>query len=123
MKIPAWGLTNRSKNACWVVADTLENPGAPGSGRNMGNLVQTIAHEVGHIVIEYGHPDQKDDPGPAPLLGTDHKQRLMHSGDGLGSGTVGNAVWQAARGTRLVKGEWDAAEKWMKKVIDGEGDQ
>jgi hypothetical protein len=77
----AWGITNRSVNACWVVADTLENPADPESGRDIGELSQTIAHEIGHILTDYGHPDQNS--GPSPLPGTDRRQRLLFSGEGL----------------------------------------
>ena len=106
----AWGLTNRSQNACWVVADTFANPADPSSGRNIAELLQTIAHEIGHVLTGYGHPDEEG--GSSPLKGTDRKQRLMHSGDGL-TKKVADTYLRMARGHRLVKKEWDAAEEWL----------
>jgi hypothetical protein len=68
--------------------------------------MRTTAHEMGHLIIKYGHPD--DGAGAAPLPGTDHNERLMRSG---GSKAI-------LRGNRLVKGEWDEAEVWLSKLPD-----
>ena len=84
----------------------------------MKRFMQTTAtaHEIGHLLVGYGHPDARGpnaDKGLNPLPSTDHKQRLMHSGEGLGF-AVGTTVVDGLRGHRLVKGEWDEAEKWLK---------
>jgi hypothetical protein len=68
------------------------------------SVIETIAHEIGHVMIGDGHPDQN--AGAAPLKGVDLTQRLMHS----------TAVVMGAR--QLVKAEWDAAETWLKSNID-----
>lgn len=66
-------------------------------------LLDTIAHEIGHVFVGEGHPDQDASPGPAPLPGTKHSCRLMCSGPNSdGSSRV------------LVKAEWDEAEEWLK---------
>jgi hypothetical protein len=63
-----------------------------------------IAHEIGHILIGEGHPDQND--GYAPLEGTDRSQRLMNSG------------YSNVPGAKLlVKTEWDRAEIWLKAAL------
>lgn len=84
-------------NACWIVGDPLEN-------REMSKLLQTIAHEIGHVFVGYGHPDIRAG-GPSPLPGTRHPERLMVSGKGC----------QILRGHLLVKREWDEAEVWMRR--------
>ncbi len=82
----------------------------------MTELAQTVAHEIGHILVGYGHPDEEK--GPAPLHGTDRKLRIMHSGDGLGEITVDGLPRKPFRGNHLVEGEWDAAEAWLKNEED-----
>lgn len=71
-------------------------------------VTNTITHEIGHIICGLGHPDQ--DSGPAPLPGTNHRERLMVSG------LPGKII----SGTRLVKGEWDEAEAWFKNRPNGD---
>lgn len=92
-------------NACWVLGDALTDP-QTGAPRTPGKLFETIVHEVGHVLVGYGHPNDND--GPAPLPGTDHTRRLMVSGSGF----------KLLRGHLLVKEEWDAAEKWLVPNID-----
>lgn len=87
-------------NACWIVGDPLVGgygPFTPERAR------KTAAHEIGHVLIGLGHPD--DGSGPAPLPGTNHSKRLM------ASGAFRN------RGNFLVKAEWDKAEKWLYQNI------
>jgi hypothetical protein len=67
--------------------------------------MSTIAHEIGHVLVGEGHPNQPRTPGPARLPGTDHSKRLM------ASGAFRN------RGNLLVKAEWDKAEKWLFKFV------
>jgi hypothetical protein len=77
------------------------------------NQMHTIAHEIGHLMVGPGHPDQwmallPDLGGPAPLqsIPAHHPSRLMHSNSGTG--------------TLLVKGEWDRAEIWLSKRPNGD---
>jgi hypothetical protein len=108
----------RIANSCWVVGDTLANPSVPGSGRTYDEVLQTVAHEIGHVLVDYGHPD--DGGGHAPLPRTDHRERLMHSGSGLGGPIIIGIRLQQARGHRLVKQEWDEAEQWLKTRPNGD---
>ena len=97
--INAYGLTIRDQRTCWILGSKF------GKNRNKPYLLDTIAHEVGHVFVGDGHPDRND--GPAPLPGTRHICRLMCSGPNSdGSSRL------------LVKGEWDEAEKWLKAQID-----
>jgi len=93
-------------NACWIVGDALGD-------RTLAKLYQTVAHEIGHILVGYGHPDatRADLRGPAELPGTNHSTRLM-----CGSNASG-----LLRGHMLVKEEWDEAEKWLQETERGGG--
>jgi hypothetical protein len=99
----AYGIANRAAATCWVW-------GTQGF-RNVDAAFQnhTIAHEVGHILTDYGHPD--DWHGTTRVLGSDFRKRLMASGNVRG-----------VQGTLLVKSEWDQAERWMKVEIDKENE-
>ncbi|MEO5914248.1 MAG: hypothetical protein ABIS50_08450 [Luteolibacter sp.] len=85
------------------------------------DLKDTIAHEIGHIILGAGHPDEYKKPytysdgsvstaggGVAPLQGADPVSRLMCSG-----------YKRRRDGTSrlLVKGEWDKADKWLDENI------
>jgi hypothetical protein len=101
--IDAYGITDRENAICWVLGSKF------GKNRNKPFLLDTIAHEIGHVLVGKGHPDSqsKPDQGPAPLPGTQHICRLMCSGPNAnGSSRL------------LVKREWDEAEKWLKKQED-----
>lgn len=87
-------------NACWVVGNDL-------NGRDSGQLYETIAHEIGHVLVGYGHPDKGS--GPAPLPSTSHYHRLMCTSRGTGG---------LVREKLLVKGEWDKAEDWLANEVD-----
>lgn len=71
--------------------------------KDLKSHMHTIAHEVGHLIVGPGHPDEPEETnrGLAALIGTDHSHRLMVSGK------------QESRrdklGLQLVKTEWDAA--------------
>lgn len=73
--------------------------------------IHTITHECGHCIVGDGHPDQEG--GPAPLKGllpaSAVSERVMVSG---------NNVRRPNHGRRFVKGEWDMAEIWLKRIID-----
>jgi hypothetical protein len=68
-------------------------------------------HEIGHIFFGGGHPDFGD--GRAPLPGTRHSRRLMHSG------TTGGFK----PGVLTVKGEWDRAEVDVQALLNKRTDQ
>ncbi len=70
--------------------------------------MDTIAHEVGHMLFGEGHPDKHEGPAPLPNAPT-VLLRLMASGQDL-KPSDGSA--------RLtVKGEWDKAKEWFDKEI------
>lgn len=71
-----------------------------------GLAMRALAHEIGHIMVGAGHPDQF--AGPAVLRGPDHTKRLMCSGNF--STHTGSCL--------LVKREWDMAEEWLTAVPD-----
>jgi len=75
-------------------------------------VLEVIAHEIGHVIVGDGHPDQGG--GPAPLLGTARVERLMYS-DLDGKIQVG-----ALNKNLIVKKEWDAAEEWLKNRPNGD---
>ena len=111
----AFGIASRETRTCWVIGSFVsrmdgENalPYDPGTGH-----MHTIAHEIGHILVGPGHPDEKEGPGPAELVGTNRKERLMASGSATGSSSV------YMHGKVLVKGEWDAADGWMTQEENG----
>jgi hypothetical protein len=80
--------------------------------RGAEHLKWTIAHEIGHIFVGKGHPGLEEG-GPAPLPGTDHRQRLMAGGKIVPLGGIRS-------GKLLVKAEWDAAEAWLEANIKDE---
>lgn len=76
-------------------------------------VLNTVAHEIGHIMIGTGHPDETDSRegyGPARLQGTEalYPHRLMYSQP------------SAILGIQLVKAEWDKIEAWL-KIEEGKG--
>lgn len=97
------GTTGTPGPTCWILGEV--------SGKQNGHSAQldTICHEMGHIFTDYGHPDQRQNPGPAQLKGTERQVslRLMCSG---GKSTVNSRL--------LVKGEWDRADAWLAEKID-----
>jgi hypothetical protein len=101
------GYADVVRREAWVSDFRLDNPpvGMGEQEQRQYEILQknTIAHEIGHVIVGEGHPNQS--AGPAPLPGTAHLDRLMLSGG------VSSNQW--APGTRLVKGEWDAAEVWL----------
>jgi hypothetical protein len=91
--IPSKGLTNIPNRIC-VIANGLRNTD--------GDFLDTIGHEIGHLLVGEGHPDLGDNRSPLP--GTNHGERLMRSGTKEKSG---NSLGL------LVKREWDSAEDWL----------
>jgi len=70
-------------------------------------FLHAAAHEIGHVMIGAGHPDEADLPGRASLSGADTDLRLMHSGHDY-----------HALNSQLVKTEWDWIERWLRKRED-----
>jgi hypothetical protein len=96
-------------NCSWVVTN-------PNLQNAEDTICRTIAHEIGHIIIGPGHPDDVLDAiiqlpelagGRARLKGTDTTKRLMQS-----------HVRTSLKDVLLVKAEWDEAETWLKKFPD-----
>jgi hypothetical protein len=97
----AYGYSSIDNKTCWVMG--LQT----GSYNSKQKVLETVSHEIGHMFFGEGHPDSPDPlrRGKAPLVGTDHTKRLMHSANGSTSRLI-------------VKKEWDEAEKWLKSNID-----
>ena len=91
--LPSDGLTNIPSRTC-VIANGLLNTEA--------DFLDTIAHEIGHVLVGEGHPDLGNNLSPLP--GTIHGERLMRSGH---KKRIGNSLGL------LVKREWDSAENWL----------
>jgi Bacterial TSP3 repeat len=71
-------------------------------------IAHTIAHEIGHLLINEGHPDKGN--GVASLPGTELFKRLMVSG----------SMSDTYVSRDLVKGEWDKADENLNKLITGQ---
>jgi len=96
----AFGITSRENRACWIAG------GFAAERKGIDFMIETIAHEIGHVLVGYGHPN--DYTNQFTLPGTAHHKRLMRSG-GLNRPDSGHL---------LVKHEWDAAEEWLSQNID-----
>jgi len=96
------GLTNRNLHTCWVLGSSIVGY------RNEQDVLDTLGHEVGHVLVGYGHPseDPGEEKGLVPLPGTKHSLRLMCKGK---VSTTSSKI--------LVKGEWDEADRWIKGEI------
>jgi len=97
----AAGMTSRDQKTCWILGTKTI------STMSKQSVMETIGHEIGHVLVGYGHPNQESNSGKAPLPGTRHVDRLMCAGTSSNKGS-----------RLLVKGEWDEAEKWLKPNID-----
>ncbi|MDB6077446.1 MAG: hypothetical protein JWO82_1193 [Akkermansiaceae bacterium] len=103
------GLTNLEEHWVWLGMNHLS------SGTPIGKeqWMNTLAHEIGHVILGRGHPDDSGDiVGPASLPQTDRKPRLMCSGTFRHSGDPDRKS--------LVKAEWDKAEGWLIDNIDNQ---
>lgn len=102
------GLTRRPRAACYIAGSQVTGD----QSIPEDEMLQTIAHEIGHVIIGPGHPDLDVGSGPAPLKGTNHLERLMHS----------DVVVKKKAGcldrNLIVKKEWDAADEWLFQKID-----
>lgn len=94
------GISDPDARRVWVYGGPADEnlPQAEINGIK-ARCLKTIAHEIGHVMIGGGHPDQGK--GAASLPGSPVKERLMYS----------RAVPE--RGDLLVKGEWDRIEDWL----------
>ena len=99
--LKAQAIANRNeentRRECWIPGESI----TPADG------LQTIAHEIGHILFGDGHPE--NNTGPAPLPSTPRPPRLMCSDPKL------RAIGGLRRLT--VKGEWDEVVEWFKLEI------
>ncbi|MBB5351239.1 hypothetical protein HNR46_001473 [Haloferula luteola] len=91
-----------ARRHCWIIGLQVSE----------GEIMRSMCHEIGHILIGPGHPDVASNRGPAPLLGTDQSRRLMCSGklrqvDGTG--------------VLLVKKEWDLIDISLNEILELEG--
>jgi hypothetical protein len=96
--------TALDSNYCIIDGDRTSDI-IPAERRTLDDVIHTVAHEIGHIMVGGGHPDENG--GNSPLLGTDRTQRLMCSGP--------NSTLESIL---LVKKEWDDAEMWLKENPD-----
>ncbi len=97
----AKGVTSPANATCWVVGRPYPNYDSK------QDVLETIGHEIGHVLFGAGHPDE-DDPfirGKAPLVGTVRSKRLMCKGASFNSGS-----------RLIVKSEWDEAEAWLQQA-------
>ena len=108
----AIGLTILNSRSIVIISNSMTTSG------DWGSMKDTVAHEIGHVIIGAGHPDDirsKPDgqvnwefSGVAPLLGVDPTNRLM----------CGGLKRRDENATLLVKKEWDEAEKWLQENSD-----
>ncbi|MFD0895475.1 hypothetical protein KBB96_19930 [Luteolibacter ambystomatis] len=99
---PLAGISSQELKACWIGTDSLP-PAKP-----LPAFLSTLAHEIGHVMIGKGHPNEESGVAPLPL--TDKTKRLMHTGM-----DITDPITQRRQ---IVKAEWDAAEVWMKANLD-----
>lgn len=91
------GMADRRRNVVFVATEDEHAGAIP-----QQEFLYVIAHEIGHLIVGSGHPDQGE--GPAPLPGTIHDERLMYSNVEL------KEIVGSLHKNLLVKEEWDAAE-------------
>jgi hypothetical protein len=96
----AVGTADEERRVVYIASEKIN-----GGALVVQEYLTTIAHEIGHIIIGDGHPDQGG--GPAPLSGTSHLERLMFSN--IDQKATANALDK----NLLVKAEWDVAETWL----------
>lgn len=100
---PSAGVADIERRFVFVPAE-MQNAGAI----PQQEILNIIAHEIGHVLVGTGHPDKGT--GPAPLPGTTHHERLMYSD--VSEKTLAGSLHK----NLLVKGEWDAAENRLANI-------
>jgi hypothetical protein len=98
------GTSDVAGRRCWVIGGS--NDGTT-PGITPESIRDTLGHEIGHVIVGAGHPD--DGGGVAPLPDTPHVQRLMCSGPRRKTDGASKL---------LVKAEWDEAEEWLRLFVD-----
>jgi hypothetical protein len=96
----SYGITIRNERTCWIDSSYMMPT------KDQPFLLETIAHEIGHVLVGNGHPN--DGTNQFTLPGTAHHKRLMRSGE----------LNRPDPGHLLVKHEWDAAERWLTQEED-----
>ena len=106
----AYGYATRSKNVVFIDGDIDLSWDRFYHRDSTAENKHCIAHEIGHLIINYGHPDEGGGPAPLPGLPVSaYPDRLM---------TGGEKIKRPDHGKLLVKGEWDAAEVWFVEYPD-----
>ena len=95
----AYGFTDINRRAVWLQGEAFGNE-IPEKRKEQ--LLHTLAHEVGHVMIGSGHPNQGE--GAAPLKGSATHKRLMHAA---------TVFYPPGQRELLVKKEWDKIEGWL----------
>ena len=104
----AYGITNRTGTpahqgpTCWILGEFFQKQTGPSA------QIDTMAHEIGHVFTDYGHPNSLTDKGPAPLPGTETHSHFRLMSLGPNSSSLSRL---------LVKGEWDKAEEWLNEIL------
>lgn len=107
LRVTAAGQADREERRVWLAGKIQTSEAL------RREVYRTCAHEVGHILIENGHPNENG--GAAPLPGVDWKRRLMAGGPTqFHPGVAPNK-----RDKLLVKQEWDAIAETAKAILDG----
>jgi len=99
------GLARISERRVWIDSGDFQ-VGTVDFNQPNDEVMQTIAHEIGHILIGAGHADQPNDVVVYPCIvpNTDPAIRLMVSGDGQEEGKVSRT---------LLKCEWDKISEFF----------
>ena len=104
----AVGITRRTPNV--IVID----------GKQNNKTIPIIAHEIGHCIIGYGHPDLNTDP--LDILGAPPQNRGVAPHDGVGAEEWKKRLMYSTilpvSGKTMVNSEWDAAETWLHQIVD-----
>lgn len=98
-----------------IVDGDMANPPAPSDAEKPEFLLNTIAHEMGHVITTgLGHPDDRN-ASTTNIVGYENKgadpnidKRLMCSG----------TVSGGKKPTMLIKKEWDRIDQWLKNNVD-----
>jgi hypothetical protein len=98
----------------WILVDgDLDSSTRFPEEARAGSILNTIAHEIGHVMTNDFHPGEVDHRSTLEFGATKSdpyvKKRLMCAGP---ESDVANP------GTCLIKNEWDRIESWLKKQED-----